>query len=511
MMDLSINPTNRADKHSLRVGIDHLWVLIPLSALAFLVSILPVPPNDLWWHLKIGQLIFSSGSIPSTNLFAWSLPPNAPFTYGAWMGEYLLYLVYHLGRLPLLIFTNTLLLVLAFAFVSYEARRRSGSWRLAGVVLILAAGMSFNNAALRPQIWAFLPFIAFLVLLGAYADRQAGPRWLLILPLVMVVWVNVHGTFILGFVLLSIFLLGEVARKLLKFQGAHSWSVVAWLAGVILLCLLAILINPQGVHIFSYVYNLMTDQPSQALVMEWQTPVPNTPPMIVFYASILLVLITWAFSSRKPSPTDLLLVLAFTWLAWSGVRYVIWYAMVVMPISAGVLKDLLGERTWLAPPLPNLLNLVLALVLFLPVLLVQPWWISRLPLPEKYTQQVLLDTSEGPLLSTHTPVGAVEYLRENPGGFLFNEMGYGSYLIWALPEQGVFIDPRVELYPYEQWLDYIRITRGVRYNELLDEYGADRLLLDVKLQDELISILEGDPTWRREYADPYSQVWTKVK
>jgi hypothetical protein len=89
-------------------------------------------------------------------------------------------------------------------------------------------------------------------------------------------------------------------------------------------------------------------------------------------------------------------------------------------------------------------------------------------------------------------------------------MGYGSYLIWALPEQGVFVDPRVELYPYQQWLDYIRITNGIRYNELLEGYGADRLLLDVEYQEEFIQILGSDPLWQLEYEDAYSQIWSRV-
>ena len=84
-------------------------------------------------------------------------------------------------------------------------------------------------------------------------------------------------------------------------------------------------------------------------------------------------------------------------------------------------------------------------------------------------------------------------MRENPGGKIFNEMGYGSYLIWALPEQEVFIDPRVELYPFEQWQDYVHITNGTRYNELLEKYGADRLLIDTDLQPELALALEQDP------------------
>ena len=78
-------------------------------------------------------------------------------------------------------------------------------------------------------------------------------------------------------------------------------------------------------------------------------------------------------------------------------------------------------------------------------------------------------------------------------------MGYGSYLIWALPEQKVFIDPRVELYPFEQWQDYIRISRGTRYNELLTKYGADRILLNSALQKELAIQLHNDPLWLLEY------------
>ncbi len=115
----------------------------------------------------------------------------------------------------------------------------------------------------------------------------------------------------------------------------------------------------------------------------------------------------------------------------------------------------------------------------------------------------------GPLVGVETPVKAVEYLRAHPGGRLFNEMGYGSYLIWALPEQKVFVDPRVELYPYELWLDYIRISRAARYNELLRRYGIDRVLIDKVLQEELVRALEEDPQWEKEYEDERAQVWRR--
>lgn len=492
------------------LGIDHVWLFIPLAAFGLLVAVIPVPPNDLWWHLKIGEFIQMSGSVPGTNIFAWSLPAGTPFTYGAWFGEYLLYSVYRHGHFPLLVFTNTALFLLTFSLVGVEARRRSGSWRIAGLVLILACGMSFNNTAIRPQLWAFLPFMGFFILLSAFNDQQLRGRWLLGLPLIMLYWVNVHGTFILGFVLLGIFGLGQALQLFKQIDRPSALSQLKWLVIVSVLSLLLIVINPQGIGIFGYVRNLMTDLPSQRLVSEWQSPSPDNLPTIVFYLSILLMIIILAYSSSRPALTDLFLVIAFTWLAWSGVRYVIWYGMVAMPILAGMIRKLMGNRSWLAQSPRTFFNLILVLLLFVPLLLVQPWWIARLPLPDKYTEQVLLDTPEGPLLSVHTPVKAVEYLANNPGGRLFNEMGYGSYLIWAMPEQGVFIDPRVELYPYEMWQDYIRISNGARYNELLAKYGADRLLLDAEMQVELITALEGDAGWERKFVDDYSQVWMKV-
>ncbi len=106
--------------------------------------------------------------------------------------------------------------------------------------------------------------------------------------------------------------------------------------------------------------------------------------------------------------------------------------------------------------------------------------------------------------------GHLSILQSHPGGNLFNEMGYGSYLIWAIPEQRVFVDPRVELYPYDQWMDYIQINNGRNYNEILTKYGADRILLDKKLQPDLAASLAKDQLWKLEYDDQYSQVWVKA-
>jgi hypothetical protein len=196
-------------------------------------------------------------------------------------------------------------------------------------------------------------------------------------------------------------------------------------------------------------------------------------------------------------------------LAFTGVRYVVWYGLVVMPVVGRAAAEIFKDRPWMRPGRKNLVNVAILALLAAPVVLYQPPFISSMPLPDAYWKYVLRHSELGPLVSADTPVGAAEYLRQNPGGKLFNEMGYGSYLIWAIPEQKVFIDPRVELYPMEQWLDYKDIGAGVRSLELLDQYGVERILLSIKDQGELIKVLENDPAWAMHFQDQWSQVWEK--
>jgi hypothetical protein len=496
-------------KHTLGLELDRLWLLVILAGFAFYVSLVPQAPNDFWWHLKIGEIIFQQRTIPHTNMFAWSLPASAPFTYGAWLAELLFYLLYRLGDISLIICVRTVLAVLAFGLIGVEAQRQAGSWRLAALALAFLALMSLNNLIVRPQIWSWLPFVLFYLFLSRFAEGQLDRRWLLLLPLVQIFWVNVHGAFVLGPILLGMFLVGEGLRTLFRGARARPWRDVGWLALILALSLATTVINPQWVGIYGYVVNMMTDRPSQGLVIEWQSPTPQGIANTMFFVSVVVLLLILAYARYRPTPTETLVLVGFLWLAFSGQRYVIWYGMTAMPLLVKALAQLVPRRFLHAPAIKNLLNTALVLLLWVPVIVVQPWFVEAMPLPEAYWEMVWRETDVAPLQGVETPIAATAYLRRHPGGQLFNEMGYGSYLIWALPEQGVFVDPRVELYPYEQWLDYIRIGRGVRYNELLSEYGANRILLDVARQKELAALLPDDPLWELEYEDDYAQVWRR--
>ncbi len=500
----------RLSRWGLGLRVEQLWLVVILAGFGFYVALVPLVPNDFWWHLKAGELSVTTGRIPTQNLFAWTLPREHPYVYGAWLAEVLFYLLYRLGGLAWPIFARTVLALAAFALVALEARRRSASWRIAALVLVPLVLMTLNNLLVRTQNWAWLPFVGFMLILQRYREGKLGPRALLALPPLLAFWVNVHGSWILGPVLLGLGFGGETLTALLHRPDALPWSRLRALFLIGLLCALAIFLNPQGVGIAGYVYKMMTDAPSQTLIVEWQSPTPTGIANSAFFLTLLLGFGVLLYSRYRPPLSEALTLAAFLWLAWSGQRYVIWFGMLAMPVLAQALAEGWPRLRRGEGSRPNGLNTALALLLAVPVLLVQPWWVERVPLPESYWSLVWRGVDAGPLIGVETPVKAAEYLRAHPGGRLFNEMGYGSYLIWAVPEQPVFIDPRVELYPLEQWQDYIRISQGVRYNEVLARYGADRVLLDRELQAGLAEALRADAAWTLEYADARAEVWRRA-
>ena len=116
------------------IGSDMLWALVILAGFLFFTSLIPLPPNDYWWHLRIGEAITDGQGIPVSNQYSWSVSPDKPFFYAAWFSEVLLYFFHRAGGLELNIFMRNLLAALSFWLVGVEARRRSGSWRIAALM-----------------------------------------------------------------------------------------------------------------------------------------------------------------------------------------------------------------------------------------------------------------------------------------------------------------------------------------------------------------------------------------
>lgn len=484
----------------------HLYGLIPLAFIGAFIALAPTDPHDFWWHLRVGQVVAESG-VPRTNLFAWTVPATQPFVYAAWFSDWLFYQTYRLAGLQGPVLARNLLGLVAFALVLLEAYRRSGSWRLAGLAVMLAGLMTINNLTTRPQNWAWLPFMAYVMILGAFVDRRMGPRALLALPPLMIFWVNAHGSFVLGLILLALTGSGEALRMLLRQPDAPDRRRLVLLLAAAAATLLATLLNPIGPEIFRYVVNLLTNPPSQDLVNEWQPPTVRSLAGRFFFLATLALVATLALGRRRLTITDTLVLCAFLWLAWSGMRYVVWFGMVAMPMLA---QCLARPASQVARPRGDPISAVIAAVLIGGIVALQPPFKPALNLPAPY-RSLFADVPGAPLLyRADTPLGSAAYLHDHPGGQLFNDMVYGSYLIWALPKPQVFIDTRIELYPPALWQDYLAIGEARDHQALLERYDVDRALLSRSRQAPLIAALARDPAWAMEYEDQYSVLYRRA-
>ena len=174
--------------------VPRLWLVVVLGAIG-VMELAQLPGSvDLAYHLKVGQLMVADHAVPRTDVLAWTTA-GRPWLDQNWGAQLVLYGIWRLGGFPLLTVTSAALTVASWALVAAACRRRTANLRLiAGAVL---AGYAVSAAAfsVRPQLFSLLLFAAELYLLEVARTR---PRVALAIPLLMPLWANLHGGFVVG-------------------------------------------------------------------------------------------------------------------------------------------------------------------------------------------------------------------------------------------------------------------------------------------------------------------------
>ncbi|MBV9788546.1 MAG: hypothetical protein JOZ51_10260 [Chloroflexi bacterium] len=472
-------------------SIDQIWVVALVTLIALKVQLTPIMPNDFWWHIATGRIIAQTGDIPRADQFSYLRDGQAYYNQ-PWLAQLLMYGGYELGGPALLVFLQTLLITGSFALLYTICRREGADVRVAVMSTLVGALVAMDNWQIRPQTYAIPLCIATLGILLAWRRSGRAPLWAL--PLIMLLWVNLHGTFTLLPVLCGIFWLGAIAERQWFTQSVsspRSWQELRALALWSAAALLATLANPRGFGIWGYVAGLLSNRSVGDLVTEWASPfrVINEPMTWIFFGVFAIMVAILAWRRRYVHLTDLLVLLPFTALSFQSVRNILWFGIVAAPICARLLSA--EARPARRPIGVVFMNRLIAGLLALMVLGTLPWWKEALDLPP----------AVGNLISVETPVAATEELRARglQPQRLFHEMGFGSYLIWSTPDRRVFIDPRIELYPYEQWRDYIVLGQGQEVDALAEKYDFDGWLIDAERQAGLVATLDRHPAWQRVF------------
>jgi hypothetical protein len=459
-----------------------LWAFLAVALPTLAALIASLQSVDLAYHLRAGAQILDTGAIPATDSWTFTAV-GLPWTDQQWGAQVVLAAVYRAGGWTGLVLLRAFLVAVVFGCLFEIGRRRGLGMRLAALVTLAAFAVSAVALALRPQLIGMALFALVLLLV---ADRRARPRGLWAIPIIVLAWANVHGSFFLGPLVLGLAWLEDLHDRV---ERPHRALLVAVVAAA------AACVTPFGPAVWAYAVGLSTNPEVARRITEWQPTSLLEVPGLLFYGSALLAAILLARRRRlAPWPTIVWFAVFFVIGAYAA-RGVAWWSLAAVVPVAGLLAPGPGGVESRAEPAGTRsmrqVNAVLAVVIVLAGIAVLPAWRPVDP---------ALGAPDG--VVANAPPGITSAVRgvARPGDRLFNPQPWGSWFEFALPDVPVAIDSRIELFPVATWnaIDAVE-TGGEGWAGQLGDWAVTIAVVradDTGLSDRLTAA-----GWTRVHAD----------
>ena len=467
--------------------------------------------SDLWGHLAYGRLLTTNGSLPLTEPF---LPTaeGVPLVDTAWLSQLIGYTAWQAVGAAGIRCLFGILVTFTCGVILHVVYRKTQSWLWSVIAVVGLLALEWQPwLVVRPQA-AGLACFALLICWTLPRQRSSADYWRV--PLLMMLWSNLHGSFPCGLVLLVAVATGgffDAWRR--SGRLGHALRTHAFLHPAILfsLALIATLINPYGLRLHATVLSF-GNHPNLGNLIEWQPLTLRMKQGMTAAFAALTLAIFYRCSPRRIACHELLLLTGFGLPALWTSRMLVWWA----PIAACLIgihghaiqraharRRRPGQltRPLAAPPDRRSLWTVCSLgIVFISVsltpLLVQLKTGKRQPLEEAVSPQ--------------TPVAAVQYLNERqelPPGPVFASFGMSDYLAFASRGLRPFVTSHVHLIPEEIWQDHLTATRSPENAaEILDRYGINILLIDSRADASLLRSVRKNSAWQEVFSDNRSVI-----
>lgn len=417
---------------------------------------------DLWWHLRTGDLILDGGGVPRSDPFSWTAADD-PWQPNAWLADVLMALLRRgAGLEGVALFRALSVMAIGLALYLLIRRRQGRPWP-AMIVSALATLLMNPFIVERPQVLGFALFPWLMVASHSTTSNRA----LLGLGLLSSLWVNLHGSFVVGVAVLLLMTLGRLARR-----AAPLRSVI-----IAAVSLVATLVNPYGYHVYLHALAIAR---SSRFIDEWQ-PLSLGDPRGIMVAIYMAALVIALWRTEAWRRLDLLLPLvALGGLTLHAIRSAPFLLMAGAPVIAQAAGQIRADRlrAWArARRSPMILGAMAA-------------WAALL---------VMIAPTLGRLgtVSGRFPVRATAAI---PAGCrLLNEYAFGGYVIdrrW--PEVRVSLDGRNDMYGPTRIREQQRLLSSLDAGPL-DRLGVRCVLL--RRTRPLVTALRSHPGWRLRASD----------
>jgi hypothetical protein len=481
------------------------------------------------WHIRNGQLILQTHSITRVDPFSATMS-GQPWYAWEWLYDVLIAAIHHFLGLNGVVFCTAAIMSATFVLVFHLAMRRGGSLPITLLLVVLSLGASAVHFLARPHVLSWLFTVIWFEVLdtAAYVNEpNAQPnedRRLFFLPLLMLLWVNLHGGFLFGFALLAMYIIGggiqyftcrdqrEEIRRWLKRLGLVS-----------VLSLLASFVNPYGYKLHLHIYRYLSDRFLMNHVTEFQSPDFHGVAQQCFAAVLLVTIAALASARRKHQLPRLLVILLATYSGLYAARNLPVSSLLLTLIVAPVLSEAIakaGENAAMAPWLRALLSRLQSFAARMENL--ELHFRGHLWLVLAFALGLWACMHGGRLGSTQLinayfddkrfPVEAADVIvQRDIREPVFCPDLWGGYLIYRLyPQTKVLVDDRHDLYGDRFFKDYLKVVFvQPDWNKVLDQRHVDWVL--VQRNSSLGTILEQTRGWKLIHEDGTAVLFHRVK
>ena len=423
--------------------------------------------GDLPRHLLVGRLTRETRSVSLTDTFSFRTVGFPSFPH-EWLSQVLLSVSNELLGLSGVILLTAIIVTLTWGIVYYEDRRRSKSIVITLFIIALGMGVSMIHVLPRPHIFTYVFTALWIVVLEKTAVGKPHTCWLL--PVVMLLWVNMHGMFVLGVILWGIYVTGSFmespGRSWFRQPGARALL----LGGV--LSIPVTFLSPSGVRIWEAITALGSNSYITSRIPEYQSANFHSPATWLFILLLIITIAGFARGTKPVSWTHILATMAFTAMALYTSRMIPIFAIVVAPIAAASLGEWVNAEFAQSPWLTFEKNLaamntasngaIWFVALFLTLIFVFQ------------SGRTIDPQGKGNVFDEKFfPVRAVTWLNAHPqAGRMINDFDWGGYLLLKLdPRQQIFMDGHTHIYGEALTREYETvITLAEGWQDILEKY-----------------------------------------
>lgn len=438
--------------------------------------------GDLGRHITIGNYIIDHWEIPTQDVFSHTMTGERLVPH-EWLAQLIFGIAHRLMGLNGIVLVIALLIAVTFTLTYQELLRRNVFRVLALLVAVLAAYTSSLHWLARPHIFTFL----FTALWTYQLDNEKSKVW--IFPLIMLVWANIHGAFIVGFVIWGAHMAGWLWEYLNK-QNTKEIGVRLAIIGIASFAVT--LINPAGLHLWGTSVGYLGNQFLVDQTIEYRSP--NFHNWSTWPFLIMLALGILASGLRgKLRPHEAILFAGWTVMSLYSARNIPLFAIVSAPYIGSAIQTTV-ERISILQRVDQSISRVeanlkgfvwplVAIVLLTNTFRTQPNSANQFD-PNRF------------------PVKAVDWLKANPQqGRMFNNFIWGGYLLYRLwPEQTVFIDGQTDFYGEALTREYTQVmTLAEGWASVLEKYDVSWVI--VQSDKPLVKALQEETRWTVVYQD----------